>query len=103
MKNNKIEKEIEQAKESVRICKQNIENIKKNLSELNEKINSVQKLLMNSKTTPKSEIIRLTTYHYKLTKLAKSQNSVIAELQNELKIAEDKLRQIEHNDWYLSS
>lgn len=97
MKNDKVEKEIEQAKESVKICKQNIENMKKNLSEIYGKINSVQELLKNSKSTSKSEIARLTTYQSKLAKLANSQKSVITELQMELKISEDKLRQLEHN------
>ena len=83
MRGSSAENKINQAIESVRICKFNIENQQKKLEELNIKINKIA----STNSLPTNELKKLMVY-------ANVQRGLILELQGEFNLNENRLKQL---------
>lgn len=90
MRGSSAENKINQAMESIRICKFNIANQEKKLEELNAKILRMQKKIVGTNSLPSIELKKLMVY-------ANVQRGLIIELQGEFNLNEDRLKQLKSN------
>ena len=89
-----MEKKTGQVKESIRICKFNIENQEIKLKELNKKIAIVQIKLSDQSSLPSNELENYTNIDNKLKVYANLQKGLILELKGELTSNENRLQVI---------
>lgn len=92
-----MEKKLDQAKESVRICRFNIENQEKKLGEWNKKLATVQSKIANISSLPSTELEKLINIDSKLMIYVNLHKGLIVELQGELNLNENNLQLLESN------
>ena len=92
-----VEKKLDKARESVRICKFNIKNQEKKLREANKKIATIQSKITIIGLNSSNELERLRCIHSKLIHKCGLHKELILEFKEELTLSEDNLKQLESN------
>ena len=90
-------RKIEQVKESVEICKLNIENQERHLEAANIKIALIQNKMTDTSSLPSKELENLINIYNKLKTYANLQKGIILEFKGELNSYELKLQQLSSN------
>ena len=98
-----MEKKLDQAKESVRICKFNIENQEKKLEDWNKKLATVQSKIASISSLPSTELEKLINIDSKLMIYVNLHKGLIVELQGELNLNEKNLQLLESNSIHIIS
>jgi prefoldin subunit 5 len=92
-----MEKKLERAEESVKICKSNIENQEKKLEEANKKLAAIKSTIASINSTPSGELENLVSIDDKLMIIVEVHKAIILELQADLNINENNLYQLKSN------
>lgn len=92
-----MEKKLDQAKESVRICKLNIKNQQKKLEVWNRKIEKIKSKIENIGTISSNGLETLVNIEGELTGHANVHIGIISELQEDLNTSENNLKQLKSN------
>lgn len=95
LRNYSMEKKLDQAKESIKICKFNIENQEKRLWQWNKKLAQIQSKIANISSLPSTELDKLIGIDNKLMIYVNLHKGLILELQRELKLNENNLKLLE--------
>lgn len=97
MRINPIIIKLNKAKESVRLCRINIENQGKKLDEANEKIAIIQSKISSINSIPAHKLEKLMCIVDKLMLNVEVHKGIIIELQVDLNINENNLKQLKSN------
>lgn len=97
MRINPIIIKLNKAKESVRLCRINIENQGKKLDEANKKIAIIQSKISSINSIPAHKLEKLISIVDKLMLNVEVHKGIIIELQGDLNINENNLKQIKSN------
>lgn len=92
-----MEKKLDQAKDAVRLCKLNIKNQQKKLEAWNKKIEKIKNKMANADTLSPNELEKLMIIDSKLIGHANVHTGIILELQEDLIINENTLKQLKSN------
>lgn len=97
MKNNSLDKKLDRAEESVKICKLNIDRQSKKLSEYNKKLTIIQNKITCVNSVSSNELEKLMEIETKLIIHINLHKGVILELQEDLNINKNNLQQLKSN------
>ena len=97
MRINPIIIKLNKAKESVRLCRINIENQGKKLDEANKKIAIIQSKISSINSIPAHKLEKLISIVDKLMLNVEVHKGIIIELQRDLNINENNLKQLKSN------
>lgn len=94
MRNNPLERKLERAEESVKICKSNIKRQEKELMECNKKMTIMQSKIESINSVPSNVLEKLLCINDKLMISVEVHKGIISELQGDLNKNEDNLHQL---------
>jgi len=94
LRTNPIVIKLNKAKESVRLCKINIENQEIKLDEANEKIAIIQSKISSIDSNPSDKLEKFININNKLILNVELHKGIILELQQDLNINENNLKQL---------